>query len=194
MTLPNTTYVSIDDARKGVEPLTFDDLINIDLENFKLGDIDFKNFKLFNTDVFALPESANEYVAQQLYSAVNFICHHEYDNCIDAECNLCLETRTAPGHTFGEWTVIKPATSTEAGEEQRVCTVCGAIETAELEKLIDGNDDTAGDGSDEEDEGDSDDGKISAGAVVGIVIGSVVALGGGGFAGYWFAVKKKKIK
>jgi hypothetical protein len=32
---------------------------------------------------------------------------------------------------------------------------------------------------------------ISGGAIAGIVIGSVVVLGGGGFALFWFVIKKK---
>ena len=32
-------------------------------------------------------------------------------------------------HNWGEWTVTTPATCTEAGEEQRVCSICGEVET-----------------------------------------------------------------
>lgn len=43
----------------------------------------------------------------------------------------CVETRVetvAPGHTWGEWSVLVDPTATTAGEAMRVCTVC------ELEK------------------------------------------------------------
>ena len=33
---------------------------------------------------------------------------------------------------------------------------------------------------------------LPAGAIVGIVIGAVVLLGGGGFALFWFVIKKKR--
>ena len=32
-------------------------------------------------------------------------------------------------HNWGEWTVTTPATCEEAGEEQRVCSICGEVET-----------------------------------------------------------------
>lgn len=38
-------------------------------------------------------------------------------------------TVTKAAHSFGEWTVSKEATCTEAGEETRTCSVCGATET-----------------------------------------------------------------
>ncbi len=34
--------------------------------------------------------------------------------------------------------------------------------------------------------------ELSGGAIAGIVIGSVAALGGGGFSLFWFVIKKKK--
>ncbi|MBE6993751.1 MAG: hypothetical protein E7423_03810 [Ruminococcaceae bacterium] len=38
-------------------------------------------------------------------------------------------------HTWGEWTETKPATETEEGEEERVCSVCGEKETRTIPKL-----------------------------------------------------------
>ena len=38
-------------------------------------------------------------------------------------------TVTKAAHSFGDWTVSKEATCTEAGEETRTCSVCGATET-----------------------------------------------------------------
>ena len=35
-------------------------------------------------------------------------------------------------HTFSEWRVVKPATSTDKGEQEHVCTGCGYKETAEI--------------------------------------------------------------
>ena len=40
-----------------------------------------------------------------------------------------VETVTAPGHEFGDWTVVMSPTCEAAGVQQRVCGVCGATET-----------------------------------------------------------------
>lgn len=44
------------------------------------------------------------------------------------ECD-CGEIKDMERHTFGEWTVTKPSTHTEPGEQQRTCTVCGYAQT-----------------------------------------------------------------
>ena len=41
-------------------------------------------------------------------------------------------TVTKAAHSFGDWSVTKEATCTEAGEESRICSVCGAVETKEI--------------------------------------------------------------
>ena len=38
----------------------------------------------------------------------------------------------AADHSFGDWTVTKESTCTEAGKQMRVCTVCGAVEEASV--------------------------------------------------------------
>ena len=49
-------------------------------------------------------------------------------------------------HTFGDWTVTKEATATEAGTKERICSVCGHKETAEIPAIgIPENPDNAGD-------------------------------------------------
>lgn len=50
------------------------------------------------------------------------------------ECEVCgtvLKTETIPvtEHSYGAWTVVKPATCQQEGEQQRVCEVCGDVET-----------------------------------------------------------------
>ncbi|WP_166078447.1 N-acetylmuramoyl-L-alanine amidase family protein [Xiamenia xianingshaonis] len=54
-------------------------------------------------------------------------------------CDFCDEvvsggyTIPATGeHTYGEWTVTKEATETEAGSQERACSVCGEKETQEI--------------------------------------------------------------
>ena len=41
----------------------------------------------------------------------------------------------ATGHTFGEWTETKKATTKAAGEESRTCSICNTVETREIPKL-----------------------------------------------------------
>ena len=38
-------------------------------------------------------------------------------------------------HTYGEWTETLAPTLQAAGEEQRVCTACGDVQTREVPKL-----------------------------------------------------------
>lgn len=48
------------------------------------------------------------------------------------EGSLCGARKDEAPHTYGEWTVTKPATDTEAGEKTRSCTVCGYTEKEEI--------------------------------------------------------------
>ena len=53
-----------------------------------------------------------------------------------ADCGVKLadgEVITAPGHSFGGWTVTVPATCSAKGAKERVCEVCKAIETEEID-------------------------------------------------------------
>lgn len=53
-----------------------------------------------------------------------------------AQCGAMIETvLPATGHTYGAYAISAAATIFEAGEEVRVCSVCGARETKTLEKL-----------------------------------------------------------
>ena len=49
-------------------------------------------------------------------------------------CSCGTEIDAAP-HTFGEWTVIKPATEDEKGSRERSCLVCSYKQTEEIDKL-----------------------------------------------------------
>ncbi len=114
---------------------------------------------------------------------------HVYDNNCDADCNVagCGYVRTNetdpedayyPNHRFVEegqsgegWIVKTPAQKKADGLEVRMCLECDFEQTRVLPK-------TGGDG-------------IGAGAVVGIVAGSTVVAGAGGFSLFWFVIKKK---
>ncbi len=53
-------------------------------------------------------------------------------------CGVILAEQTeiaATGHTFGEWTETKKATTKAAGEESRTCSICNTVETREIPKL-----------------------------------------------------------
>ena len=99
------------------------------------------------------------------------ICGTKVSECADANhdhvCDVCGATLSEC--QFGEWVVTKEATKKEAGEQQRTCSICGAVESQIIAKL----------------EG------MSTGAVIAIVAASVVVAGGIGFAAYWFIFKKK---
>ena len=67
-----------------------------------------------------------------------------YDEVI--YCTLCHEeiSRThkevdALGHDFGEWVVIKEATYTDTGLEERKCNRCGEVESRVIDRLVDEN-------------------------------------------------------
>ena len=87
-------------------------------------------------------------------------------------------------HTFGEWKDEIPATTEDFGTKgHKDCSVCGR----HFDK--DGNEITdlkiAKIGTPAKKDG------LSGGQIAGIVIGSVLLAGIGGFAIFWFAVKKK---
>ena len=57
---------------------------------------------------------------------------HDYDNDADTTCNTCGYVRNIHTHTFGKWSVIKEASSTNPGSKKRSCSVCGYEYTAEI--------------------------------------------------------------
>ena len=57
---------------------------------------------------------------------------HVYDNDADTTCNTCGYVRNIHTHTFGKWSVIKEASSTNPGSKKRSCSTCGYEYTAEI--------------------------------------------------------------
>lgn len=109
-------------------------------------------------------------------------------------------------HKFGEWTQEVPATKEATGTKaHKDCEFCGKhfdddgneITDLTIAKLPSGGDQP--DGGETPGGNDNPGGEVvepkqdgfSGGAIAGIVVGSVAVVGFGGFAIFWFAIKKK---
>ena len=53
--------------------------------------------------------------------------HHWKDN--GDGTHICDRDHVTAAHTYGEWTTVKEATCTAAGQKQHTCTECGHVET-----------------------------------------------------------------
>ena len=53
---------------------------------------------------------------------------HDWKDNGDAN-HICDRDHVTAAHTYGEWTTVKEATCTTAGEEKHTCTECGHVET-----------------------------------------------------------------
>ena len=73
--------------------------------------------------------------AEAIYGALNVFCKHYYDDCLDTECNVCFEKRTAPGHKF-QYVYNNDATCTERGTETGKCANCDAVDTRATGKAL----------------------------------------------------------
>ena len=120
------------------------------------------------------------------------------DENSDGACDVCGQTMSVP-HTHDYGTTWK----TDANNHLKECE-CG--EKSELAAHIDDNGDNKCDTCDyampahDPDNPDTppvdnppsdDEGGLGTGAIIGIVIGSVAVVGIGGFALFWFVIKKK---
>ena len=56
---------------------------------------------------------------------------HDWKDNGDAN-HICDRDHVTAAHTYGEWTTVKEATCTAAGEEKHTCTECGHEETQEI--------------------------------------------------------------
>ena len=56
---------------------------------------------------------------------------HDWKDNGDAN-HICDRDHVTAAHTYGEWTTVKEATCTTAGQKQRTCTECGHVETQEI--------------------------------------------------------------
>ena len=85
----------------------------------------------FNEKVIPMGHKLNHVVVPSTCK----IAGMEYDIC--TECGETFNEKTLPleAHTWGDWTVVKEATTTAEGQEKRTCSACGEVETRVLEKL-----------------------------------------------------------
>ena len=104
-----------------------------------------------------------------------------------AHCSRCdtattaQQTVAATGHKYDN-------------DSDASCNVCGAERA--VENQTNGNENTANGSENNAQNGNTEAPAkqgLSGGAVAGIVIGVVAVLGGGGFALFWFVIRKKKV-
>ncbi len=162
------------------------------------------------TVVYATKDG-NAYIAEQIHDALTVTCIHKDDDkdhkcdfcgmvlseCADAnndhKCDYC--GKTISECQPGDWEITRQPTKEQDGEKVRKCIICGAIvETASIP--FEGEPDEPTGPSEPTDPsepvgGDDDEG-LPTWAIVLIVIGSVLVVGGIGFAIYWFVIRKKR--
>ena len=81
----------------------------------------------------------NSVEAADIYDALNVHCDHVYDNCADAVCNICAQTRVAPGHMW-HYVANNDASCLTDGTETAKCSVCGLTDTRTIEGSALGHD------------------------------------------------------
>ena len=91
------------------------------------------------------------------------------NSCTDTKCKVCGATIPAGKHVFTDWTTLREVGRDVNGYEVHNCKFCGLREIKVIYAL----------------------GTLSVGAIVGIVIGSVIVAGAAGFAIFWFLIQKK---
>ncbi|MGM9603084.1 MAG: InlB B-repeat-containing protein [Faecousia sp.] len=77
----------------------------------------------------------NQMSFTNVYTAHDHAYTQKYNETDHWEECACGDERNKEAHRYGEWTVTKEATETEAGAKERTCTVCGYQETAEIPQL-----------------------------------------------------------
>ena len=85
----------------------------------------------FNEKVIPMGHKLNHVVVPSTCKVAGM----EYDIC--SECGETFNEKTLVklAHTWGDWTVVKEATTTVEGQEKRTCSACGEVETRAIEKL-----------------------------------------------------------
>ena len=111
-----------------------------------------------------------------------------------AKCSICERVMIkqtempANGHSFGDWTVSKAATTEAEGEEKRVCSGCNAEETRSIAKL----DPPATEPTQPSQPADPVTDPEPTGSNVGLILGVVAAVVAAGAAVAYVLIKKRK--
>ena len=209
ITLPNTTFVSVKDAETALDVYSVIDFENLKVNTGAFGATEAGNAYIAEQVLAALTldcthtyDNACDAICN-ICQAERTVADHVYDNKCDTDCNVCGATREVGAHTFGEWVVVTEPTTEAEGLKERVCTECGYKETATIAKLENGGapvdppvtepdpDDSYTDNGKPDDTGVEEPKGLPAAAIVAIVIGSTLVVGVGGFAIFWFVIKKK---
>ncbi len=102
--------------------------------------------------------------------------------CSFEGCNSYIE-KTIPekGHDYSDWEIVKKEAIGVKGEKQRICSVCGSIETAEIPALAEisdtGNPETEGETKSTEDSGQSEtviEGSVKTGDSMNVFIWFII--------------------
>ena len=80
-----------------------------------------------NTSVYVgvMVNEATSYGTFDDFKMEKIVCEHEYDDCLDADCNLCGETRE-PGHNLTHFEAVEATNCQETShDEYWYCENCG---------------------------------------------------------------------
>lgn len=137
-------------------------------------------------EVSAVGHSLNDWVETLAPTCIK----EGYNKRSCAKCDY-FETQDIPrlAHSFSDWIEVLAPTCTEKGAERRDCSECDYFETKDIREL--GHHDI--DNDEVCDLCGWKETTLSVGAVVGIVIGSVAAVGVVGLSLLRFVIKKKRI-
>ena len=125
-------------------------------------------------DVTEVPANGHSYLTDFVFDEAN---HWK-------EC-ACGEKTEVSQHTWNDGEITKEATVDEEGVKTYTCIVCGHTKDESIAKLPMQTDTPPATDNHDENEG------LSGGAIAGIVTGSTVVAGTGGFSLFWFVIKKK---
>ena len=131
------------------------------------------------------------------HKAICEICHHEYGKLGEHSLDMQYTSVSADGHAHkctvdgcNEHDELVPHID-DNGDNK--CDICGYAMPAHDPDTPDqpDNPDNPGTNPPTDDPPSDDEGGLGTGAIVGIVVGSVAVVGIGGFALFWFVIKKK---
>ena len=89
------------------------------------------------SDEKVIPKTSHDMKTVVITEATCETAGKKVEQCANCEYKEAEKEIPAKGHTEGKWETVKVPTKTEAGLEQKKCTVCGAvIESREIPKAI----------------------------------------------------------